>query len=504
MGTFDDLIPQQSGAFDDLIPQAPSSQPPRERGYGEQLWRDTQLAGRALVKPFGGEGLADLLHMARPEDENERMREAIAGAVFGNMGVMKGAQLLSQGASGATQGILKLLAANPRAQSVLAGIGGGAGQAVAESGGGELEQTAAAFGAPVAAAMAGKVLSPAVRTGVNIIDSLTAKGAERAAGRIAADVAGDKGGAVVAAIRAGAPIETAAQAAVPVGRAEFSGLEALAKSRLPSEYGPTGAIPTKAANWLTQQRGALNQATDPIRTQILSQADETGLNVSPLSMEIARLRAMPGFKDKTSTHILNWLDKELIRRADAGTGDIAGVDLYGLRKDLGTEIKKRAADKAKPWDKQMGAKLLGEMQRNIDFEIERAAGNDAWTSQYLQPYAARAKELGAIPQRALDSQTMGQVGVDQARKISRVDETPVTLPNLLSRPMMIVNAALRATQGKGGERTTATLADLMRPENKGRLADLMEAELMRRKARIPALDTAIRAGMVGAEVGAMQ
>jgi hypothetical protein len=27
---------------------------------------------------------------------------------------------------------------------------------------------------------------------------------------------------------------------------------------------------------------------------------------------------------------------------------------------------------------------------------------------------------------------------------------------------------------------------------------------MRRKARIPALDTAIRAGMVGAEVGAMQ
>lgn len=501
-----------------------SAEMPEEstRGLGEETLRQLQLFGRSALEGVGniadlvtsplvlpvnamakrqvipeksGRALADWIGLVRPESEQEQLVGKGATAVAEALVPMGLAQQSLKTASGATKEVLKLLAAQPAGQAILASLGGVAGESVRQSGGNEFEQAGAAAVAPIVASLGGSAAQSAGRLAKNILTAPFASGAKKAAGRIAVDVAGDTAPEIAMRLRAGAPPETAAQAAMPAGRAEFAGLEKTVASRKPSAYAGDGSVARGATEWQQTQRGLQNAADEALRVPLFSQADDVGLDVADLSMEVARLKNASGYKDETSTQVLKWLDKELVRRADPETARISGADLYDLRRDLGRKIAAKTADTAKPWDKAKATSLLRKFQMDIDHQIETAIGSDAWTKGLLQPSAQRRGELAAIADRVEETARMGAAGAPEARRISRLDEEPLTLPNLLSRPMMATNAVLRFLQGKGGEKTTKTLADLMLPENKVELAKLIEAEMARRAKRGQLSDLLPRAGV---------
>ncbi len=445
-----------------------------------------------------GAGIADAIGLPKPETPEEQFANKTASAGYEALLPMGIAAKAAKGMSGAARQVFELLAKNPGTQALLNSLSGAASETTRQAGGDELTQMGAGIAAPVAASLIASPVTAGMRTLKNIVTAPTNAGAKQAAGRIATDVAKGRAQGVIDQIRLGAPPETAAQAAVPAGSAEFAGLERTVRSRMPSEFGPAGTIARGAEAWQQGERNALNAAEDVVRTQLLSQADTAGLSVAPLSMEVARLRAMPGFKDETSRKILSWLDREIVARGDVGTADIAGVDLNDLRRDLGNKIRQKMADPKKPWDKAKATKLLREFQKGIDFEMETAVGNDRWTQELMGPSAQRRGELAAIADRVGVAEQMGAAGAEEARRISRLDEAPVTLPNLLSRPMMAANAVLRFLQGKGGEKTSRTLAEMMLPQNKMGLAKLMEEELARRGARTTLGELLLRSGAAGA------
>jgi len=423
------------------------------------------------------------------------------GAVFA-----KGADVASKGLSGAAQQAAKFMADRIGTQIGLSGVSGGASEFVKENGGGPWDQLAAGLLAPIGVAGVSNLATTAGRKIGNIFSPLTERGRLQAAGRIATDVAKEDAGAVASAIRNGEPIETAAQASVPVGRAEFSGLEKIVGTRDPSAFGPRhGSVLADQMDYISTGMKDLNAATTPIRDAILTIAENSG---------------------KTrSQGIINYIDSELARKSNTGnaplnaalnhyrsliegvtdpvTGITSPTALYGIRKNAGVALD--ALAKNEGWDKKVTSGVTRQIQRMIDDEITAASGirtpsgGSAWTEQYMQPFSKEAQRLSGIKADIKQSKEMATAGGAEARRISRTDEAPFSIPNMLSRPTMAVNALLKLVQGYGGEMTTKTLSDLMKPENKAKLAILMEKELQARASRKPLSDTLFRGAIAGSE-----
>ena len=129
------------------------------------------------------------------------------------------------------------------AGSVPGMIGAGAsalGGAVGEQMGGETGKVVGSL-SPLAMSPVVSGVGAGLRAGRNVIDPWLAGGTKRAAVRTAGEAAGPDRAAIAALLRnpqqmvpGSAP--TAGEAAAPVGRAEFSGLQELVKGRAPTEY----------------------------------------------------------------------------------------------------------------------------------------------------------------------------------------------------------------------------------------------------------------------------
>lgn len=126
-----------------------------------------RAAGLPEAAPTAGvmSAAADTLGLPTPQGANERVVGDVARLMAGAGGVSGGAQALARGATGATQGALSALAANPGQQVASAMGAGAAGGAVRESGGGPLAQAGAALAGGLAAPMA---VSGAQAVGRNI------------------------------------------------------------------------------------------------------------------------------------------------------------------------------------------------------------------------------------------------------------------------------------------------------------------------------------------------
>jgi hypothetical protein len=232
----------------------------------------------------------------------------------------------------------------------------------------------------------------------------------------------------------------------------------------------------------------LNASTGAERTATLDAATKGAsgyrLTAAPLRQDIAALRGSDSAQNETSEKMLDYVSKRLSKKSDPTTGEISGAALYGLRKDIGLKIE--AMTRAGKWDKSVASSLMRDIQKSIDWNIEKASGRltpqggPAWSEAYLQPFSKRAAELTDIADIPDISKRMGSSGLQEAARVSRFDEAPFSLPNLLSQPIAIVNAVLRFSQGKGGERTAQEITRLMRPENKQELANVMTNELIKR------------------------
>lgn len=130
------------------------------------------------------------------------------------------------------------LSSIPKALSTSAmALGGATGEQVTGGPGGKLVGSLLPLGIPAAAAATGKVLG----AGRNIIDPWLPGGNTRAAARTANAAAGSDRPAILQALRQADEITpgsrpTAGEAAAPIGRAEFSGLQRAVEGRAPTEY----------------------------------------------------------------------------------------------------------------------------------------------------------------------------------------------------------------------------------------------------------------------------
>lgn len=430
-----------------------------------------------------------------PETSGERIRAAVTEAIPAAAAFPRvAAQAAETLSSGSLQNIARLLAERPDLQLKAAPISAAASQATAEQGGRVNAQLTAGLVAPIATSSIGSITGGLTRRVRDVLDSaLTKGGPQRAAGRVITDVAKDDAAYIQSLLRNSDPESplTAAQQVVPVGRAEFSGLERLTGTRNPSAYGAEGTIAANSDDWLKQAWQELNRNSTKAREDVLMAANQGAsgykLNASPLLADVNTMRADPALSNVTSEKILDFVAKRLTAKSNPNTGDISAEALYNLRKDLGLKIEQNV-NKGK-WDKSVAAKLMGDVQKSIDWHLEKASGmltpqgGPAWTDAYLKPFSARASELTTIKEAPAISKSMGSAGAQEAARISRIDEAPFSFSNVLSRPVMIVNAIIRSLQGRGGEKATQEIARLMLPENKRELANVITSELAMRNSR---------------------
>ena len=591
---------------------------PRERSISEELMRQLGLTARAGIEGVGAipnmigdvvglnssKGLSDLLTRAGlpvPEGDIENLSQSVVkGGASSLLPIGVGAQLAKAGGTPATRGVGQMLAKDAGKQVALSGVAGGAADIAAQSGADELGQLGAGIGSTVLASLLARGAAPIARSIHNIADSTTSKGATRAAGRVAVDVSKDRAGAVARALREGEPVETAAQAAVPAGSAEFAGLEAMVAGRNPSIYGPDGTIVKSQAQYIDELWKGLQASTRSLREAELAGANVAGDVGERLRAEVAQKKAslaaalqiggkaatesaqqavladrplvpvegMPrlssryshntdrvpewastaddataiaaqrrseaGFKERqlesiaahgmkplTVESIIGNIDQKLstpgLRSSDTANtvlssfkdkilatvgpnGIIDSRDLYTIRKEMGNKIKVLA--RQEQWDKALTEGLVHDVQHSIDRAIGGASGSlrrdgtSDWTD-YLKRYSEGAKRIEGITERQDIAKRMGNAGREEAQRIFNAEGTPVTLPNLLSRPMMVANAMIRFLEGKGGQATRNELSRLMQPQNKEELARVMEMEMAIRGGKSTLADMMKRAGTSG-------
>lgn len=318
-------------------------------------------------------------------------------------------------------------------------------------------------------------------------------GKTRAAGRVVADVAGDRAPEVISALRAGAAPETAAGATANLGMAEMSGLERMLSRIAPSDYGRIGTVAKGREAAVAQMWDELNAATGPIREKVLQKANkpfagggQSGIPISSVVDDINSQLSTPGLSGSDTAQSVLGAFKNKLTEMASKTGRVDANDLYTVRKELGEKILKLARQEG--WDKALTKGLVREVQKSIDSTIGRASGTmrpdgtSAWTD-YIGKFREGAKEISGITQRAKESAIMGREGEAAARKVFSSEAQPVTIPNILYRPAMVANTILQYLEGKGGSKTANELARLFLPQNKSELATILEQELAKRSSR---------------------
>lgn len=219
-----------------------------------------------------------------------------------------------------------------------------------------------------------------------------------------------------------------------------------------------------------------------------------------------------------------------------GKDVIDARDLYTVRKEIGNVVSQFAKESGN-WDKRMVSGIQTEIQKSIDDAIEGAGGTGwkSYLAKYgeLSRPIDQAKVLGEMSSvlakpgggeraaqfmnvlgrgeqallkkstgfprydsgdlsKVLSGQQMGSVnyisrqlerdmrlnelakeGAPAMMKFLRLSEKPMTAPGLLNPKITIANAILRRIQGAGGEKANQEIANLMLPENKALLAEVL-------------------------------
>ena len=375
------------------------------------------------------------------------------------------------------------------AQQAGSAIGGGfgseIGKAVSDSPvapviGGLVGGAAGAYGPQALHAVA----RPFARAGRTLMEPYSTKGLERAAGRTANAVAGDKRYEVINALLDAKPVvpgsrPTAGQAAVPAGSTEFSALQREAEKFDPSPYwsikgeqeaarqahlGRVGGTPKMLEDAIT----ARGTVTAPMREAALAGAGEN-IKIPTLVGKIDDIITKPGLRasdvvTKTLGHIKDKiLDLKLKGRS---VDTISAEDLYMIRKEIGSTIKK-FAEETQNFDRKLTAGLQNNVQDFIDDAIQ-SSGGTGW-KDYLATYSGMS--------RPVEQMQVGQQLQGTLRGPLGQTERPLSLANAIANGSKVVKDAT----GKSGE-----IAKILTPDQTAAVndvvAELTRNDVMRRQA----------------------
>jgi len=513
---------------------------PQKRGFGAELSRQLGLTGRAAIegvlglpdvlaspirvagnaiKPglfpkTGGQTVADMVGLPRPENGTERFANIVGGGIAGAGGTAKAADVLATKVAPAAQSAMQWLAANPKIQMQSA-IGAGAGQHVAR------ENNVGPYG-EIAAALAGGIAAPASLRGLRlaaepVMDIGATIGAsfgnKRGINRLSTDAIerglGESIGPTRSAMYGVDELVPGAKPTVAEAIAQantktpeqFGGWAVRLQKDLSGARGVEDVLPSVAK----QQKAAIRAENMAIRAELwpkgeaaLKAANASG-GVPAASLDSA-IEAMAQVPANTGS--------SMISKALAGTraklasltradGTIDAEALYSLRKELGNDIKGFAKE-TNNWDKKVAGGLERDIQRMIDDSIE-SAGGAGWKDQYLAPYSARKQKITEHLARQKAAQTIAS-GVKPTKGSNIAPGEAPHPPNLLNYKMNIANWALRHLSRDAND---PVVKDLTR-----RLSDPKAfAELLNRPPtdplRIRAMEV-IKRGQIAAAIAASQ
>lgn len=277
----------------------------------------------------------------------------------------------------------------------------------------------------------------------NVIDPWLPGGINRAVGRTANAAAGPGQQAIINALRANEQIvpgsmPTAGQAAAPVGRAEFSGLQEAVKGRAPTEYEnitqAQNAARVKALRTISGEPGAIETAETARKstTKPLYEAAETqGLDVEMAKMlrpQIKNLLARPAIQpaiskakqifgnesiklakegDVKGLQLLKQALDDVIERSGDPASSIGKNQLRGLqtvRKDL-ISVMEEIAPQLRAADLEFArlSKPISQMQigRHLEEKLVPALNEMGATgSQRSAAYAKALREADELSKRA--------------------------------------------------------------------------------------------------------
>lgn len=442
------------------------------------------------------ETLADKIGLPRPSTTTEKIAEGATEALVGSHGISAVGRGMSKAAPTAIRNIGELLASNPLTQAALSGVSGGSVEYAKNKGVGPVGQAAVAFGAPMVAGSVAPLVRRAAEIPWNIASPIFSKSvAETQAARMANDVSGSRAGNIANRLFQATPEQTAGQAALDSGSAEFQALQKYLRNMKPSEYVATDIIQKDALkdSWKT-----LNKSTSPIRNKALSDANVGGVKASSVTDEIDSILADPnkGRADTVVSNTLGAVRDRITKFTDPNTGVIDSRDLYTIRKKIGTTIKTYSKENS-DWDKALTAGLERDIQKAIDSAIVDAEtrpftkSGSNWMT-YLSDYSKEAKRLAALKEADKTAKVLSRQGMKNALETIGRSENPIERINFLDRTMLLINAALRKAEGSGGKQTEEALSRLMLPKNLGGNPNRLGSLMMQEEGRVKTLDEIIR------------
>jgi hypothetical protein len=348
------------------------------------------------------------LGLPQPESNVEQFSGAVGEGMTGGGGAAKLA-----GAIPATA--RTILAASPFAQTVQAGIGGGAAEVTRQSGGGPVAQMVAGAVAPMVVAPAVAMTQAAGRGARELLRPTTGRGQEQVAADVLGRLALDKTRSIsnLSEYNALKAIEEAT--GKPVVGVQGSKPTAGAVS---ADYGLIGAqqlLERGAANPDFAQRYAINNQarlnelaklkanpeqvaayvarretlTGPLRENAFDKA-KGPVDLGPVAERVGELIATPAGGRAESTKALRWITDRLEKYANEGRNDPRNA--YALHQDIGDLVAGKITDGSGSALRLAGG-LANDVKKTLATQIDAVAPG---FKKYLETYSRLSKPIDRL------------------------------------------------------------------------------------------------------------
>lgn len=229
-------------------------------------------------------------------------------------------------------------------------------------------------------------------------------------------------------------------------------------------------------------RSGVEKALAPVRNSILRRANKTGVDTTPVLQTIQTVMVTPGEREARLVESVMPKLMEKISDLKQSTPNIVDArDLYSIRKNLAQDIKSWARESG-TWDKKLGSKIARDVQLQIDSAIDNAVGNNMWSRGYMKPYSDRMAAVRAHEARLDEAKEIAKTVKSSAKSTLTTGEVP-QLPNVLSRPISVINYGLKKILGDANTPVAKELARRMAdPDEYAKLLALPESNQFRQLA----------------------
>lgn len=222
-------------------------------------------------------------------------------------------------------------------------------------------------------------------------------------------------------------------------------------------------------------RSGVEKALAPVRNSILRRANKTGVDTTPVLQTIQTVMVTPGEREaRLVESVMPKLMDKISGLKQSATNVVDARDLYSIRKNLNQDIKSWAKESG-TWDKKLGSKIARDIQLQIDAAIDNAVGNNMWSRGYMKPYSDRMAAVRAHEARLDEAKEIAKTVKSSAKTTLTTGEVP-QLPNVLSRPISVINYGLKKILGDANTPVAKELARRMAdPDEYAKLLALPES-----------------------------